>query len=262
MAKREVSTELQIMTLQTGRMRIAIKGTRPLIFHAMSKKGWEQLLLPKGKKSAAEKAISLKHDPIQEYRDSIYATTDDNAKTRLIFPAAAFKKAMMSAALRIPHANKTQIGQLVWVDGQYLDIFGIPEIFMSIVRSADMNRTPDVRTRAIVPRWACTLSLTYVRPQLADKQIANLLAAAGILAGIGDGRQEKGSLNFGQFEIVSDSDAEFKAITKNGGLAAQDRALKSPQPHDLETERMLAWYIEETSKMGDKIASMKSHKAA
>jgi hypothetical protein len=30
---------------------------------------------------------------------------------------------------------------------------------MTPVRSADMNRTPDVRTRAILPEWACKKEL-------------------------------------------------------------------------------------------------------
>jgi hypothetical protein len=259
--KRQESTELQILKLQTGTMRLGIKGVSPMIFHAMSQKGWEQLLLPRGKMTAADKATNIKHDPITEYRNSVYASVGDDAPTRLIFPAAAFKKAMMTAALRIPGMKKTEIGQLVWVGGKYVDVYGIPELLMSVVRSADINRTPDIRTRAIVPNWACSLSVTYVRPQLGDKQIGNLLAAAGMIAGVGDGRQEKGAMNFGQFEIVAEDDAEFKAIIKNGGRVPQDRALETPQPHDLETERMLTWYLTETEKMGDKIPAMKSKRS-
>lgn len=64
--------EIQIMELRTGQMDFFILGTSPLICCRMSMKAWQELLAPKGRKSAADKAITLKHDPLQEFRDAPY----------------------------------------------------------------------------------------------------------------------------------------------------------------------------------------------
>jgi hypothetical protein len=72
-----------------------------------------------------------------------------------------------------------------------LSCLGVPKIFSSITRSADINKTPDVRTRAIVPKWACKVDITYVRPVLNHTVISNLFATAGITMGVGDWRPEK-----------------------------------------------------------------------
>src|SRR5690606_32985291 len=104
---------------------------------------------PKGRKTAAEKASSLKHDPLQEFADSPYIDEDESAPTYLQHLSSAFKNALKGAALDLPGANKSQIGRLTWVNGERVGIYGVPQIFCSVTRSADMNRTPDVRTRAI-----------------------------------------------------------------------------------------------------------------
>lgn len=239
------TTEITILEVNQGQLDVAIVGVSPFIYNAMSTKTWHELLMPSPKKNAAEKAANLKHNPIEEYRGSVYHFREDDKATRLNFPSVAFKKAMASAALDIPGANKSQIGRLVWVAGERSEMFGVPQIYCAIVRSADMNRTPDVRTRAILPEWACRISLRYMTPILKEQTIANLLAAAGFTQGVGDGRQQKGSLSFGQFRLCSLDDPDFVRICKTGGRAAQDAALESPEAYDEETERLLAWFNEE-----------------
>ena len=64
--------EVQIEKLGVGVASVWVKGMTPLIYNAMSAKVRGELLLPKGKKSAAEKATTLKHDPLAEYRASVY----------------------------------------------------------------------------------------------------------------------------------------------------------------------------------------------
>ena len=65
------STEISITTLQEGEMTFCILGTSPLICNRMAMKAWHDLLMPY-KKTAADKAGSLKHDPIAEFRASPY----------------------------------------------------------------------------------------------------------------------------------------------------------------------------------------------
>lgn len=247
-------SEIQILEVQKGRIDFCILGTSPLICNRMSQKVWNELLAPKGKKNAAEKASSMKHDPIKEFRDSPYIMTDEKAPTLLAILPTAFKKAMGTAALDMPGAKKAQIGRLVSVDWDLQPVFGIPRVFMAITRSADMNHTPDVRTRAILPEWACRLSVLYTKPILREQAICNLLAAAGFQSGVGDWRQEKGSGSYGLFRLVDAYDKDFLRITKTMGRKAQQEALDNPVAYDLETETMLSWFEIEIKRRGFKVA--------
>src|SRR5262245_3231760 len=132
--------------------------------------------------------MNLKHQPIEEYRASVYTDSSPDAATRLVFPGAAFRKATANAALDVPGATKAQIGRLVRVEEYDVSIFGVPRISAMTVRMADQRRTPDVRVRAILPEWACTLTLLYSHPLLRERTVVNLFAAAGDWVGVGDGR--------------------------------------------------------------------------
>lgn len=230
----------EVLKVSTGSINLSILGTSGLVLNRMSEKAKHELLMPKGRKNAAERATSLKHIPIDEYRASAYTLKD--GPTLLALMATAFKGALRSAALDMPGAKKAQIGRLTYIPGDMVGIYGVPKLFMAIVRSADMNKTPDVRTRAIVPEWACQLSVTYVEPLIRANAVVNLLAAAGITIGVGDGRPEKGAMSYGQFKIVSPDDADFKRILKEGGRKAQQAALNNPTCYDDETTELLSWF--------------------
>lgn len=241
--------EINVIQISQGRIEFCVLGKTPLILNRMSEKASRELLLPR-KKTAADKASSLKHNPPEEYRASAYKSVGNDAPTRLLILSTAFKGAMRSCAVDIPGVAKSEIGRLTYVDGDYVDIYGVPKLLMSITRSADMNRTPDVRTRAIVPEWAARISVTYVQPLLREQAVANLLAAAGIMRGVGDWRPEKGAGSYGQFELVAKDDKRFLSIIKSGGRAAQDKALERPEPYDAETTELLTWFETEATRRG------------
>ena len=249
MAAKTNDGEISVLEIQQGVVEFCILGASPLIMNRMSEKAKRELLMPKGRKTTAERAQSLKHEPISEHRASVYRDSDPGALTRLSFPATGFKGAMMTAALDLPGARKSEIGRLVWTEGYSIGIYGVPRLLMSAVRSADMNRTPDIRTRAILPEWACRVRIRFVRPRLREQTVANLLAAAGITVGVGDFRQEKGKGNFGQFGLASADDADFVRIVAQGGAAAQDEALANPLPHDEESEELLSWFSAEVTRL-------------
>lgn len=253
--KGEKQTEVTIIEIEQGRIDFCILGTSPLIMNRMSQKVLHELLAPKGKKNAAEKASTMKHNPIEEFRASPYIMTDPKAPTLLAILPTAFKRAMGTAALDMPGANKTQIGRLVSVEWAMQPVYGRPFIFMAVTRSADMNKTPDVRTRAILPEWACKLSITFRKPIIREQSITNLLAAAGFQSGVGDWRQEKGSGSYGAFKIVPADDADFKRIVKTQARAAQEEALANPEPYDAETGEMLSWFDVEMKRRGFKVAA-------
>lgn len=234
---------IDIIEVKSGHSDICLVGTSPLICNRMSEKARRELLLPAGRKTAADKASSLKHDPLAEFRASPYLLPS-NFPAHIGMMASAFKGAMGTAAIDLPGATKAKIGRLIYVTGDYVPIFGIPRLFMSIVRSADMNRTPDVRSRAILPEWACQLSISYVVPIIRAANVINLVAASGITAGVGDWRPEKGKGAYGRFRICNPDDPEFQRIIATQGYDEQKQAMSNPETYDTESADLLGWYID------------------
>lgn len=249
--KTDETQTIEIAPILTETIVVAVRGARPLILNRMAEKARHELLLPKGRKSAADKAANLKHNPLEEFRSSPYTIADDDAPTMLAMPSSAFKGAMMQAALDLPGAKKAQIGRLVWVEGDMTPVYGIPELFMSVTRSADINRTPDIRTRAIVPEWAAIVTISFATPLLTKRSVVNLLAASGQLCGVGDWRPEKGKGTYGQFHLVdAEKDEAFKRIVASGGRAAQLAAMSDPAAYDQESEELLGWFDTELKVRG------------
>ncbi len=240
----------ELLSVERGEFTVHILGMTPLVLNRMSEKTMRELLLPRGKKNAAEKASTAKHDPLTEYQASPYIMPHD-AQTYIGGLASWFKQAICTAALDMPGARKAQIGRLVYVTGNLVGIYGVPKLFMSIVRSADMNRTPDVRTRAIIPEWACELRITYAQPLLNQKVIMSLLTTSGLTSGVGDWRPQKGKGDYGQFFVASSSDHdEWERRVSTGGRVAQELAMANPECYDIETEELMTWYGDEFKRRG------------
>ena len=244
---------IHVTEMQRGHVTMNIIGQSPLIMHRMAAKAARELLLPSGgRKTSAGRAATLKHDPHVELVDCLYKHAAGNpAPTRLKFPSEALKQAVAKAALDTPGTKKTEIGRLLSPGERNVSIFGIPQIFCSVVRSSDMNRTPDVRTRAILAEWCATVSFYFIQPKLTAKSVSTLLATAGITCGIGDWRQEKGSGDYGQFRLVSPDDADFLRIQAAGGVEAQDAAIAAPVAYDEDTEELLSWFDVELQRRRD-----------
>jgi len=245
--------EISVLEIATQKVDYCIIGQTPIILNRMTEKVKNELLLPKGRKTTAEKATSLKHDPLQEFFDSPYKLSDISAPTLLAHLATAFKKAIANTAIDIPGAKKAQMGRLMWVEGEKIPLYGIPKLHMSVTRSADMNKTPDVRSRCIIPKWAARLTVVFTVPLLKEPIVSNLLAAAGQIQGVGDWRPEKGSGTFGQFRLVKPDDKEFLKILKEGDRSAQEKAMKNPEAYDDETDELFEWFIIEAEKRGHKV---------
>ncbi len=255
MAAKKQEGEVFVLKVEVGLVEVCIKGNTPLIMNRMSEKVRQGLLLPRGKKNNAEKESTAKHDPLIEYRDSSYKLNVPG-ETLLYMPAGAFKRSIASAAVDMPGQARSQIGRLVHVAGGVsVSIYGVPQLRMAVVRSADQKRTPDIHTTAVLPEWACVVGFQYVMPILREQAIVNLASAAGMYIGIGDGRPEKGILNFGKFDLVSKDDAAFKRIIKTGGRAAQVKALESPGFFDEESGDLFNWSLVERRRRGFAVAA-------
>lgn len=237
---------VEIQSISTLEVEVCILGTSGMLMNRLAEKARQQLLLPPPPKNKAERAMTLKHDPYEEYRRSVYRTTDPEPLTRLVFPGGAFRKAISMAALDIPGSTKAQIGRLVRVVEYNVPIYGVPELCCMVVRQAGMNKTPDIRTRAMIPEWCCQFTIKFAHPILKEKSVLSLLAAAGDFIGMGDGRNEKGSsLSFGCFTIVSPTNQDFLRIKAKGGIEAQDAALAEPKMYDQDTAELMSWFDDE-----------------
>ena len=243
MATKSTTTELTIDPLKQGRIKLRMIGVTPLYFNAMSAKAKRTLLIGGGKKTAAEKR-EIKHDPENEFRDSIYRMAE--GPTYLGFPAPGVKQAMATAALETAGVTKTSVQRLIFLPQQRISIWVKPYLKMDVVRSADMNKTPDIRTRAFLPRWCAEVEIAFTMPTLSSYSIASLLQNAGTIVGIGDFRQEKGKGGYGCFRVSADGqdDPDWEAISKEA-RDVQIQGMESPSFADDETAELMALLEEE-----------------
>lgn len=247
--KKALEAAIQITPITVGSVSVAVLGMTPFICNRMAAKAKQDLLFPQ-QRNRAELAARLKHDPLMEYRESPYISRDDADPTLIRHLATAFKNAVRSAALDTPGATKAAIGRLVWIEGEWVSIFGTPKLHMGVVRMRDMARTPDIRTRAILPEWAAFCTISYAKPMLNEKVVMQLLANAGITNGMGDWRQEKGSGSYGSFKIVSALDADLKRVMQEGGRDAQIAAMEDPKFYSEESQELYEWVYAEIERRG------------
>lgn len=241
---------IDVQPLRQGVVSLRIIGTTPLIQNRMANKVKETLLVGGGKKTSAERK-AIKHDPPTEYRNSAEVLPD--GPTALGLRVVAVKAAMATAALETPGLTKTSAQRLLFMPGDLVPLHGTPQLRMDVVRSADINRTPDVRTRAYLPRWGAEIEVRYIVPQLSATAVVTLLCNAGVLVGVGDYRQEKGKGAFGSFRVIGpdDEDEEWSDLVANHGRAAQAAALLDPAFADRDTEDLMAFWRAETKRRGD-----------
>jgi len=240
------STTMEIHALKQGRVKLRMIGQTPMYFNSMGAKAWRDLLVGGGRKTAAQKK-EIKHNPEQEFRDSVYKKSDGD--TYLCFPAAGVKGAMATAALETGGITKTSVQRLIFLPESQIQIWGKPYLKMDIVRSADMNKTPDVRTRAYLPNWCAEVDIKFVTPTLSTMSIVSLLQNAGTIVGIGDFRQEKGRGSYGTFSVAGSEDmGEYQEIWDDitqEGRAVQELAMENPECVDEQTAELMQFIQEE-----------------
>jgi len=248
MAKKdEGQAEITIQPLKRATVKLRIIGTTPLFQNRMAEKARQQLLVGGGKKTRADKA-GIKHDPFTEFRAS--AETLPSGPTALGLRVVAVKAAMCTAALETPGLTKTSAQRLLYLAGDHFPLYGTPQLRCDVVRSADINKTPDIRTRAFLPRWGAEIEVSFITPQLSLSSVIALLCNAGVLVGVGDFRQEKGKGAFGSFRVLGDGeeDDEWDDLVANHGREAQLAALKNPEFANDETEELMHFFASEVKR--------------
>lgn len=237
--KKAEEGSLHIDALKQGRVTLRMIGNTPMYMNSMSIKAKRDLLIGGGKKTAAEKK-DIKHNPEQEFRDSAHTKRD--GETLLCFPAPGVKSAMATAALETAGITKSSVQRLIFLPQQRIQVWGRPYLKMDVVRSADMNRTPDIRTRAFLPRWVAEVDIAFVMPTLSAHSIVSLLANAGAIVGLGDFRQEKGRGSFGTFTVAGDDLGDMRDYWDEVTQEARDvqqEAMDNPEYADDETQELM-----------------------
>jgi hypothetical protein len=247
MAVKKAETEILIQVLRQGEARLRIIGYTPMFQNRMANKAQQTLLVGSKRKTAAEKAL-IKHHPVEEYRNSAEKLL--TGPTALGLRVVAVKAAMCTAALETAGVTKTSAQRLLFMPGDHYPLYGTPQLRMDIVRSADINKTPDVRSRCYLPMWGAEVNFQFITPQLSAQSVVNLLCNAGMLIGLGDFRQEKGKGSFGSFRVISadQKDAEWDDLVKNHGRKAQLAALESPEYANAETAELMEFYDSEVKR--------------
>lgn len=236
--------EIVVQPLGVSSIKLRIIGVTPLFQNRMANKAKRSLLVGGGKKTKAEKA-QIKHSPLDEFRDS--AEIIPSGPTALGLRVVAVKAAMATAALETPGLSKSSVQRLIFMPGDHAALYGIPQLRMDVVRSADINKTPDVRTRAFLPKWGTEIDIQFVVPQLSAASVISMLGNAGVLVGVGDFRQEKGKGAFGSFRVIDESrdDPEWNDLVANHGREQQLAALNDPDYANDETDELMEFFHSE-----------------
>lgn len=242
--KQESTTEITVAPLRRATTKLRIIGVTPLFQNRMANKVLEGLLAGTKKKTKAER-VEIKHNPLAEFRSS--AEIKPDGPTALGIKVTAVKGAMATAALETAGLTKSATQRLIFMPGDLASLYGTPQLRMDVVRSADMNRTPDVRTRAYLPKWGAEIEIQYIVPQLSAQAIVTLLCNAGVLIGVGDFRQEKGKGGYGCFRVIGEGevDPEWDDLVANHGRVAQAAALDAPEYADQSTADLMEFYDNE-----------------
>lgn len=246
-AKKEDTAEIRVTPLKRGTAKLRIIGVTPLFQNRMANKVKEGLLTGTHKKTKAER-VEIKHNPKQEFYNS--AEIMMSGPTALGLRVTAVKAAMATAALETAGITKTSAQRLLFMPGDLTALYGTPQLRMDVVRSADINRTPDIRSRAFLPKWGAEIEIQYITPQLSVSSIVSLLCNAGVLVGVGDFRQEKGKGGFGAFRVIGEgeNDEEWADLIKNHGRMQQLKALADPEYADRDTADLMEYYDQEVSR--------------
>lgn len=252
MATKATETEFNLVRVSPESVTVWIIGRTPLIHNRLAEKARRELLLPRGRLTAADKAGNLKHDPLSEFRSSIH-----HDGKRLTLPSSMVKGAICRAALDTEGTRKTEVGRLTWVESPDPTLYGVPQLLMSPVRSADMNKTPDIRTRAIFPAWCAEVTVSFIRPRMTERNVVTLLHNAGFTCGVGDWRQEKGNGNYGSFELTSDLSL-VESIINAGGWEQQLAAMENPAFYNAESQELFDWFSLEAVRREKNLESKQS----
>jgi hypothetical protein len=192
---------------------IHIRGTAPYLQCRFSQKAINQIKDKQQLGTMAAKGKKRVHPPRDydsDYQGALHLTEDGKHG----IPATAFRQAAMSAC-RLVDFKMTLLKLSMHIDADGFDaidgtplvfIDGKPEKHIMMGRNSDMNRTPDVRVRALFRKWSAHIKIRFDADQFKPGDIYNLFARIGMQVGIGEGRPDSrnsAGMGMGTFEVVN-----------------------------------------------------------
>ena len=180
---------------------LEIEGTAHLIQNAFSQKAIEEML----RKHMGLTVQREKKKPREVIENAIVRNTDGG----VCMPVTSVKAAMLTASTQLKtfERKKTMLMTSLFIEGGALPItFDRMTPRMDMVRTAGMNRTPDVRFRPQFEGWKARLVIQFVDGLLQVQSVVDLVQRAGRV-GIGEWRPEKRGTH-GTFRVsrhISDS---------------------------------------------------------
>jgi hypothetical protein len=204
-ASRDAVGKIEITPVSIKVVQLTVVGLEPLVMHQFGEKARKIMLdAQMGKKAKKREAKS----PVDCYQDSRYL--DDQGRDCI--PAAAFKRAGVSAARYCRGAKMTELKGAFFVKGNLIPIeYSGDEPIMreDVVRL--QSGVCDIRHRPEYPAgWSAQLRIEYIADQISLESLVNLLAVAGRCVGIGEMRPEKAGLQFGTFEVDGTTITELR----------------------------------------------------
>lgn len=171
---------------------LEVMGLTDLIQNNFSQKSMEQML---------KKHMGMNvHKETKKPREVIENAKILNTDGRICLPPQGFKAAMLTASMTQKTFKKTQLRIALFVAGSSIPITYeemVPRVDM--VRTAGINRTPDVRFRPQFTKWKARL-LIEISDLISAQSAVDLLNLAGAV-GVGEWRPEKNG-TFGTFRVV------------------------------------------------------------
>ena len=206
--KKEESITIPAINIQTAIIRVV--GDSPLIMHKWSEKAKKEIL-DKQMKKAKTKGHDAK-DPVRDFIDSIYwLKGEPEEKTesgfeaaikngaRFGFPSVAFKASAVAAGFRVGVTkNMVSMNAAFHIDGEFVEIKGIPEMREDMVRVG--MGVADIRYRGEFKDWSAEFSVRYNASAISLEQLVNLFNLGGFACGVGEWRAEKGG-TYGMYHI-------------------------------------------------------------
>ena len=172
--------------------------------------------------------------------------------TALLFQRPELKAQWLAAALeKQTVSQRPAYNALIFLPQTHSTDLTKPHLKIDVVRSADMNKTPDMRTRAYLPRWCAEVDIAYVQPTLSAFSIVSLLTNAGAIVGIGDFDRKKGRGSFGTFQVTSEDSmgahqSDWDDLMKEGRGSAG--CFDNPEFADEQTEDLMQFIEEERAR--------------
>lgn len=212
MAAKKEETAVVIPNVEIKTAVLKIVGDTPLIMHKWSEKAKKEIL-DKQMKKAKSKGHDAK-SPIEDFINSMYWLEGEPEEPtaealneamkhnpRFGFPSVAFKAAAVSAGYRLGVTqNKVSQNAAFHIDGEMVEIHGVPTMREDMVRVGGISKTADIRYRAEFADWYAIIPIRYNAGQISLEQLANLFNLGGFACGVGEWRVEKGG-SFGMFHV-------------------------------------------------------------